>query len=88
MINFRFRLQSGQTAVEYMLLLAVVTAIILIAFKTLLPRAHDASNLFYNRTTVGILGKPNPCGDGFCDPTFEEGTNKCCIDCSDPLSCP
>jgi len=70
---------DGQTAIEYMLLLTVVAAVTLIAFKVYLPRVYIASNLLYNRSAVGIMGPPNPCGDGNCA-TFENLIN-CCVDC-------
>ena len=75
-----FSLQTAQTAVEYLLLLMVVVAIVLVAFRSSIPRARGAAGLFFNRATVGIIGKPNRCGDGLCDNRFE-GANKCCVDC-------
>jgi Flp pilus assembly pilin Flp len=49
---------QGQTAIEYLLLLAVVVAIVLVGFKTYLPQSHNAVDLYYNRAAVGIMGKP------------------------------
>ena len=74
----QMRNRRGQAAVEYMLLLAAVAAIVLIAFKTKYV-VLDASNLYYNRTAEGVLGAPNPCGDGICG-NFEN-PEKCPIDC-------
>jgi len=71
---------AGQAAVEYMLLLGVVVAIVLVGFKTYLPRALEASNVYYNKTAVGILGQTTPCGDGICD-VFLESPDTCCADC-------
>ena len=62
-----------------MLLLGVVVAIVLISMRTLLPRAGAASKVYFNSVAVGIMGKPNACGDGFPDPRWEN-LDKCCID--------
>lgn len=83
MKNLRFcpRRRDAQTAIEYMLLLAVVVAIVLVAFKVSLPKTRASANIFFNRAAIGILGKPNPCGDGVCDPDFEKTADKCPADC-------
>ena len=70
---------KGQTAVEYLLLLGIVVTVVLIGFSKYLPRAQQASNLYFQRAGEGILGEPNPCGDGYCD-NFETDTT-CCVDC-------
>ena len=54
----------GQTAIEYLVLLSAVVAIVLIGFNTYIPRINTSSNVFFNRTAVGIYGDPNRCGDG------------------------
>jgi len=78
----RIFLKQGQTAVEYMLLLAIVVAIVLIAFKTLLPKSKDSSGLFFNKAAEGIMGQANPCGDCFCDVAGnKENCEKCPVDC-------
>jgi Flp pilus assembly pilin Flp len=51
---------KGQTAIEYMLLLAIVVAIVLIGFKKSLPRVQNAANLYFDRAAVGIMGDPPP----------------------------
>lgn len=71
---------NAQTAIEYMLILAVVVAIVLIGLKTYLPRTQVAANAYLNRTVIEILGEPPRCGDGICAPIFENAI-KCCIDC-------
>ena len=71
---------KGQTAVEYLLLLGIVVTVVLIGFSKYLPRAQQASNLYFQRVGEGVLGDPNPCGDGICDPAFEDDTT-CCVDC-------
>lgn len=71
---------QGQTAIEYMLLLGVVVALVLIGFKVYLPQTRASANIFFNRAAIGIMGKPNPCGDGVCDPDFED-FDKCPVDC-------
>ena len=75
-----YRSLKAQTAIEYMLLLGVVVALVLIAFRTSLPRMRVSANTYFNRSVIGILGKPNPCGDGVCDPDFEN-LGKCPVDC-------
>jgi len=79
MMNFRL-CRKGQTAIEYMLLLGVVVALVLIAFRVSLPRMRVSANTYFNRAVIGILGKPNPCGDGVCTPDFENH-DKCPVDC-------
>jgi len=79
--------KKAQTAIEYMLLLGVIVAIVLIGFKTYLPRTQDAANIYFNRVSVGILGEPNPCGDGLCCAPFET-PEKCPVDCPGPGGCP
>ncbi len=49
---------NGQHALEYVLLLAMVVAIVLFGFKKYVPQTRDASELYYNRVAVGILGEP------------------------------
>ena len=50
--------KKAQTAVEYMLLLGVVTAIALLGFKEFLPRVNRASEVYYNHAANAILGPP------------------------------
>ncbi len=73
--------QKAQMAIEYMLLLMVVVSIVLIGFPKYLPQTRNAANTYFNRMVVGIMGKPNPCGDGFCDPNFEKKDCSCGVDC-------
>ena len=80
-LNNKSPTRKAQTAVEYMLLLAVVVSIVLIGFRTFLPRAQTAGNVYFQRTGSSILGNPNPCGDGKCE--WYEDANKCCFDCGD-----
>ncbi len=82
--------RNAQTAIEYMLLLAVVVAIVLVAFKVSLPKTQRSANAFFDRATLGLIGKPNPCGDGFCCHPYED-FYKCRPDCNStltPSSCP
>ncbi len=48
----------AQTAIEYMLLLLIVTLVVLSGIKNLLPRTQKASEIFYNNATIAIYGKP------------------------------
>ena len=73
------RKRDGQTAIEYMLLFGTVVAAVLIGFRTYVPDMREAANIYFNRASVGILGEPNPCGDGACSPG--ETFDNCPIDC-------
>lgn len=73
--------RQGQTAVEYLLLLGIVVTVVLIGFSKYLPRAQQASNIYFQRVGEGVLGEPNPCGDGECNREFEDDYT-CCVDCS------
>jgi len=80
--------RKAQTAIEYMLLLGVVVALVLVAFKTSLPRLRTSANIYFNRAEISLLGKPNPCGDGYCCSYFED-QNKCPVDCPGGINaCP
>lgn len=72
--------RRGQSALEYLLLLGVVVALVLVALRTNTIRAYDASQIFFNKTSSQIMGSPNPCGDGYCHPRFED-CEKCPTDC-------
>ena len=72
---------SGQTAVEYMLLLGAVVAIVLVGFNTYLPSLQTTSNYYFNQVGIGILGEPNRCGDGICAGGHIEDSEKCPADC-------
>lgn len=69
----------GQTAVEYMLLLAAVVSIVLVGFRTYLPSFQTTSNYYFNQVGIGVLGEPNPCGDGVCSSV--ENKDSCPYDC-------
>ena len=56
--------RKGQTAIEYMILLGVVVALVLIAFKTQLPRMRVSANIYFNRAMLGIIGSRTPAGTG------------------------
>src|SRR3989338_2767774 len=80
--------KQAQTAIEYMLLLGVVVAAVLIGLRLSLPRTRVSAERYFNRTVVGILGDPNPCGDGYCCMPFEDLV-KCPPDCPSGIpACP
>ena len=93
---------SGQTAVEYILLLGAIVAIVLIGFNRYLPDTLSYSNLYFNRASLGIMGKPPPCNhDYICNDTdghetifncpSDCGSQPWCGDCSCnevPQQCP
>jgi len=81
-------MNKAQAAIEYMLLLAVVVAIVIVGFKTFLPKGRTSSELFFNRVTVGILGDPPSCGDGTGCSGFKNCHNcpsECGCSCGDGL---
>ena len=77
---FILKEKKAQTAVEYLLLLTTVVAIVLIGFKFYLPGFREAADVYYNRVVPGILGEPPDCGDGTCVAPFEN-CEKCPTDC-------
>ncbi len=52
--------KKGQTAIEYMLLLAVVVAIVITAVPWFFPVTQNAASVYYNRVGLGIVGEPPP----------------------------
>jgi Flp pilus assembly pilin Flp len=73
--------REAQAAIEYMLLLGVVAAAVLVAFKISLVRPRTAANAYFNQTVVDLWGAPNRCGDGTCSIPFES-VGTCPLDCS------
>lgn len=71
---------DAQMMVEYMLVLMVVVAVVLIGFKTYLPKANEYANTYFEQTTCAIFGEGNPCGDGVCASRWEDCA-KCPLDC-------
>ena len=49
---------QGQSAVEYMMLLAIVVVVVLVGFKSFMPRVGRAANTYFNTVSNGIMGKP------------------------------
>ena len=54
------KFKNAQTAIEYMLVFAVVVAIIVVGFRSYLERTHHAEEIFYNGVARGIYGEPPP----------------------------
>jgi hypothetical protein len=50
--------ERAQTAVEYMILLGTVTAVILVSFNTIMPQGQQMTEGFYNKASNLILGAP------------------------------
>ena len=63
--------ERAQTAVEYILLLGTVMAIVLVGFHTNIPRVFNAANVYQNRIFEGIAGPPPKCGNGVPNGTGE-----------------
>ncbi len=51
---------QGQTALEYMLLTAIVAAIVLVGFQVYTPRSRTASESYYNNLANAIMGEAPP----------------------------
>ena len=63
-------LSRAQTAMEYLLLLAVVGIIVLSSLRFFLPRVNQSSEGYYNSVTRTILGEdPAPIDGDWCVPT-------------------
>jgi len=59
MINrIRQKRRGGQTAIEYLLLLGVVVAIVMVGFRTFLPRTYDTSEKYFNKVLCGMMDEP------------------------------
>ena len=50
--------RTGQTAMEYLILLGIMTVIALTAFKTLVPDAVSYTNGHFNIAAGNIVGEP------------------------------
>jgi len=48
----------GQTAIEYLLLLSAVVAVVLVALRTIMPNTVDYANVYFNRVSYGVMGEP------------------------------
>ncbi len=75
------RVKKAQTAVEYMLLMAIVIGVVLIALPSQLPRVYNSANIYFDKSANAIFGRPPDCGDGVCDNTIAEDNESCCDDC-------
>lgn len=51
-----YKKDPGQAAMEYLLILGVMTAIALVAFRTMLPVARQETNSYFNAVTTNLLG--------------------------------
>lgn len=51
-----YKKDPGQAAMEYLLILGVMTAIALIAFRSMLPVARQETNLYFNAVTANFYG--------------------------------
>ena len=57
--------KKAQTAIEYLIVLGVVTAIVLVGFRVYVPLARDDVNRYYLSLLRGVYGNQPP-----WDPTF------------------
>ncbi len=73
----RLNRSRGQTALEYLLLLAVVAAVVFAGFKTFVPQTRQATEGYYNQVSRVLQGEtPQPVNGGWC-PAY----------CPDPKAC-
>ncbi|MBZ0167583.1 MAG: hypothetical protein K8I00_12325 [Candidatus Omnitrophica bacterium] len=80
----RIQTQKAQTAIEYLLLLATVVAIVLLALPSYIPRVSNAANVYFYGAANAMLDIGPRCGDGTCDSTHVppfETPERCCDDC-------
>ncbi len=64
---FKFKNPTGQTVLEYMLILAVVGVIVLSSFAFLVPRVNKSSEGYYNSVSRVMMGEdPQPINGGWC----------------------
>ena len=61
MIFRKLKNQTAQTAVEYMLLLAVIVAIVITAVPWFFPVTQNAADIYFNRVGIGIAGESPMC---------------------------
>ncbi len=50
------QLKKAQAAIEYMLLLGVLTIVALVGFKEFVPNTKENSELFFNKTAERVMG--------------------------------
>ncbi len=63
-----YKNHQAQTAMEYLLILAVIGVIVLASLRLLVPKVHDSSEDYYNSVTRVILGEsPAPVNGGWCE---------------------
>ena len=55
------QIRKAQVAIEYLLLLGVVAAVVMVGFRVFLPKARNSSEHYFNETTRAILGPPPMC---------------------------
>ncbi len=73
----RLNISRGQTALEYLLLLAVVAAVVFAGFKTFVPQTRQATEGYYNQVSRVLQGEtPQPVNGGWCP-----------AHCPDPKAC-
>lgn len=73
--------RKGQTAVEYLVLLATVAAVTLVSMNSDILDMQETGNIYVDRVTEGLVGQPPECGDRVCG-RFETPL-KCPIDCTE-----
>ncbi len=59
----------AQTAIEYLLILAVAAAVVLVSFKFLLPKIQNSSQEYYNNVAQVVSGNkiPLPINGAWCN---------------------
>ncbi len=71
-ISLRKTPNRGQTALEYLLLVSIVCAVVMVSFKFLLPKVHDSTQGYYNKVTRVIMNEDPPGIDGGWCPVDEQ----------------
>ena len=90
----KFFQKKAQTAIEYLLLLALVAVVVIISFSNLLPRVKDSSGQYFVKATESIMGQnARRVNGGWCDwgePALVQGSVTQCMqnrlcDCPPPF---
>jgi len=74
----RLKAKTGQNAIEYLLLLALVVGIVLVFLRVEMPNMVNAANGYFTQASNAIVGDParDCCEDFVCSPL--EADAECC----------
>jgi Flp pilus assembly pilin Flp len=55
--KFKKDFHTGQTSVEYFILLGMVVVVVLTGVKTFIPKARNEAEQVFNETVCGVMGQ-------------------------------